>query len=304
MSAAPGDGPAGDDATVYPPRPVHELQPPRLAFREHPDNLGDFEVLRKQLAGGVLRGEAFQHVPVHLGLARLRELGGLPAVSFRQAFRNHVPAGRVELDDVLLDEGLPLHIAACPVVDLGDEGLLLHLGRKERLQFPLQLIPAARQFRIQGRRPPLVEGDARPLLPEDDLLKLMLQRQRLRAEFLREDALVELGKDLDILKAVVLHLLRPAFPCVLRGLAVVALVFPQPVAPRLKAVLASQPGRKGEGCLLLPAEAGEVHIHEVGPDEAGRQQGVEAPGQGNLRGQLVDDLHIKAQAVVGAQQRG
>ena len=134
----------------------------------------------------------------------------------------------------------------------------------------------------------------------------MLDGQGFGTVVLFEDEAVEFVQYLHVLHTVVLHLLGPRRPCVLL-LPVLPFVLAEAVAPRLKTVLAAELGRERDAAFApgLFAEALEVQVLEVGPDEAACREGIEELfGEADIRIELGQRRAVEAQAVVGNKERG
>ena len=276
-----------------------QLEPAVLPFRQHPDDLQEFEVVHERLAFG--ERQAGEHILIHFGLPRVREFGRLPAVLLHEAVGYLLPRRRVEGLVPDFGERDAFDVAPRPVVGLGDEDLLNPFGREDLLQGGDGIVPLCREFGIEGLRRPFVEPYARPFLMEDDGLELVLKCEGFGAVTLVEDVAVQGFEDFNVLFAVPLHVFRPAGPCVFGHLAVIALHDAEPLAPCVEAVAAREFGRKAAGLL---AELREVEVLEVGPDEPRGGQGIEQPGKEQAWVEFLDSRDVEAQAVVGNEERG
>src|SRR5215217_3831396 len=250
---------------------LRKPEPRLVTLGPLPDALLDEEVLGQNLGLGV--GQLGEDGFVDLRLTVVRELGRLPA-ELLEAFSDHLPRAWVELDDLLFGEGLAFDVALLLVVDLGDEDGADDLGREAGLELLRDLQPLLDQQAVEGGCLSLVEGEAVALLAGDNLRKGMLKLDGLGGVLLGQDALVERGSDANVLLAVRLHLRVPERPRVeplsLHHLGIVALPLLQADAPGFEAVGTSE---LAEGVAVLTSRC-RVDLSEVGPDEAGEDEGV------------------------------
>ena len=153
---------------------LFRLEPGLRSFRQLPCPLLDQEILRQQLARGIV--QSGEHRLVHHGLATLGEVDRLPAIQVDQSICDVIARGWIELDGLGAWHRDALLVALRLVVPCWDKvGELDDPGSKVILEFSLQLPPALHQLGIEDRSLLGVEVEAIAFLLRHQPSYLMLK---------------------------------------------------------------------------------------------------------------------------------